>query len=54
MANSNSKMPIKAIPYQHQENAFRFVMDKFENGGGVALLIEMGCGKSLISVAVAG
>lgn len=54
MANSNSKMPIKAIPYQHQENAFKFVMDKFENGSGVALLIEMGCGKSLISVAVAG
>ena len=54
MANSNSKMPIKAIPYQHQENAFKFVMNKFENLGGAALLIEMGCGKSLISVAVAG
>lgn len=54
MEFENLKMPIKAIPYQHQEEAFKFVMNKFENPGGVALLIEMGCGKSLISVATAG
>ena len=48
------KMPIKVTPYQHQKEAWRFVMDRFENPGGAALLIEMGCGKSLISVAVAG
>ena len=48
------KMPIKVTPYQHQEEAWRFVMGKFENPGGAALLIEMGCGKSLISVAAAG
>lgn len=50
----NLKMPIKITPYQHQEEAFKFVMDKFKNPGGAALLIEMGCGKSLISVAVTG
>lgn len=54
MELSDLKMPIKTIPYRHQEKAFKFVMNKFENPGGAALLIEMGCGKSLISVAVAG
>ncbi len=48
------RMPIKVTPYQHQEEAWKFVIGKFENPGGTALLIEMGCGKSLISVAVAG
>ncbi len=48
------KMPIKVTPYRHQGEAWRFVMGKFENPGGAALLIEMGCGKSLISVAVTG
>ncbi len=51
---SNLKMPIKTIPYRHQEKAFEFVMNKFENSGGVALLVEMGCGKTLISIAVSG
>ena len=39
---------------EHQKRAFEFAMGKFENGEGVALLLEMGCGKSLISVALAG
>ncbi|MBR2579507.1 MAG: DEAD/DEAH box helicase [Clostridia bacterium] len=47
-------MPIKAKPFEHQKRAFEFVMHRFENDGGAALLVEMGCGKSLISVAVAG
>ena len=50
----NLKMPIKVTPYQHQEKAFKFVMKRFKNQSGVALLVEMGCGKSLISVAVSG
>lgn len=50
----NSDMPVKAQPFKHQIQAFKFVMNKFKNSSGVALLIEMGCGKSLISVAVAG
>ena len=48
------KMPIKARPFEHQKKAFEFVMHRFENDSGAALLVEMGCGKSLISVAVAG
>ncbi len=48
------EMPIKANPFEHQKRAFEFVMHRFENDSGVALLVEMGCGKSLISVAVAG
>ena len=54
MKLENLKMPIKVTPYRHQEEAWKFVVSKFENPGGAALLIEMGCGKSLISVAVAG
>lgn len=54
MKLENLKIPIKVTPYQHQKEAWRFVMDKFKNPGGAALLIEMGCGKSLISVAVTG
>lgn len=48
------EMPIKARPFEHQKRAFEFVMNRFENDSGAALLVEMGCGKSLISVAVAG
>lgn len=48
------KIPVKASLFDHQKKAFEFAMNKFENGGSVALLIEMGCGKSLISVAVSG
>lgn len=51
---SQFKMPIKAKPFEHQKRAFEFVMHRFENDSGAALLVEMGCGKSLISVAVAG
>ena len=48
------EIPIKVNPFEHQKRAFEFVMHKFENDSGAALLVEMGCGKSLISVAVAG
>ena len=48
------EMPIKANPFEHQRRAFEFVMHKFKSDNGAALLVEMGCGKSLISVAVAG
>lgn len=47
-------MPIKVRPFEHQKRAFEFVMHRFENDSGAALLVEMGCGKSLISVAVTG
>ena len=45
---------IKATPYEHQIKAFDFAIKQFKKSQGTALLLEMGCGKSLISVAVAG
>ncbi|MCD7785714.1 MAG: DEAD/DEAH box helicase [Oscillospiraceae bacterium] len=53
-------MPIRAHPYEHQRRAFEFACGilGIENprtaGGGVALLMQMGCGKSLVGVAIAG
>jgi len=53
-------MPIRAKPYQHQVRAYEFACRLFglEGGGiksrGVALLLEMGCGKTLCSVAITG
>lgn len=52
--------PIKATLYQHQINAVRFVCQLFAMFGGVpasngaALLMEMGTGKSLTSIVIAG
>jgi SNF2 family DNA or RNA helicase len=52
---------IKAAPYRHQVNAFNFVCSKFglitsdrASSNGVALLMEMGTGKTLTAIAVAG
>ena len=53
-------MPIKAVPYDHQRRAFEFACDKFGvftgkvKSRGVAFLMEMGCGKTISSIAVAG
>ena len=53
-------MPIKATPFEHQKKAFSFTCDKFGvfdgqlKSRGTALLMEMGCGKSLVGIAVAG
>lgn len=53
-------MPITVTPYDHQRRAFEFVCGLFglEDGRlrsrGAALLMEMGCGKTITSVAVAG
>ena len=53
-------MPIKARPYTHQRNAYEFACMKFGLGSapmssrGVALLMEMGTGKTLTSIAIAG
>ena len=53
-------MPIKVSPFQHQVNAFEFACQKFGvwdgriKSRGVALLMEMGCGKSLTAIAIAG
>lgn len=53
-------MPIKAAPFEHQKKAFAFTCNKFGvfdgqfKSRGTALLMEMGCGKSLVGIAVAG
>ena len=53
-------MPIRAKPYAHQQRAYDFACRLFglEDGiiksRGVALLLEMGCGKTLVSVAISG
>lgn len=54
-------MPIKATPYRHQINAFNFVCGKFGlipsqtmPSAGAALLMEMGTGKTITSIAVTG
>jgi SNF2 family DNA or RNA helicase len=55
-----SSMPIKATPYEHQINAFNFVCMLFGlitgnvNSSGAALLMEMGTGKTITTIAVIG
>ena len=58
--NIELMMPIKAAPYDHQKKAFAFACDKFGvfderlKSRGTALLMEMGTGKTIVSIAVAG
>ena len=58
--NNNEMMPIKVAPYDHQKQAFAFACDMFGvfddhlKSQGVALLMEMGTGKTAVSIAVAG
>ena len=58
--NIELMMPIKAAPYDHQKKAFAFACDKFGvfderlKRRGTALLMEMGTGKTIVSIAVAG
>lgn len=58
--NIELMMPIKATPYDHQKKAFSFACDKFGvfdgrlKSRGTALLMEMGTGKTIVSIAVAG
>ncbi len=59
--NTTNRMPVKAHPYDHQQRAYEFACRLFGLTGsnpptshGVALLMEMGTGKSLTTIAVAG
>lgn len=59
MPNSSIPMPVKAKPYEHQYKAFEFACTKFgilpgEFSSGVALLMEMGTGKTITSIGIAG
>ena len=48
------KLPIKVKPYKHQRIAFNFALDKLKQEGCAALLMDMGLGKSLTSIAIIG
>lgn len=62
MAEQNDlrRMPIKAQPYRHQQKAYEFTLGLFGllpsgfRSYGAALLMEMGTGKSLVTIAVSG
>ena len=61
MENKQLHLPISARPYDHQRRAFSFACQMFGMAGhdpppscGAALLMEMGTGKSLTTIAVAG
>jgi SNF2 family DNA or RNA helicase len=47
---------IRAEPYAHQKEAFTAALESFRSGKsyGYALLMEMGTGKTMVSIAVAG
>lgn len=53
-------MPVKARPYRHQQDAYDFVCKLFgltdgePTSTGAALLMEMGCGKTMVAIAVSG
>ena len=48
--------PVKTSLYQHQREACAFSEKVFKppDGGGIALLMEMGTGKTLTSIAIVG
>ena len=48
------ELPIKVKPYNHQKIAFDFALEKLEQNGCAALLMDMGLGKSLTSIAIIG
>jgi len=53
--NNDSPMPIKATPFEHQKKAYSFVRKVLNKPHtGTALLMVMGCGKSLVGIAVMG
>ena len=54
MCSNNLKLPIRAAPYRHQREAAAFALDRLADGGGAALLMEMGTGKTLTTIAIVG
>ncbi len=58
--NTSLPMSVKVQPYAHQKAAFDFACGKFglvpsaSRSRGVALLMEMGCGKTLTAIGITG
>ena len=50
MSETSREFPIRAAPYQHQRKAAAFALERLESGGGAALLMEMGTGKTLTNL----
>ncbi len=48
------RLPIRATPYRHQREAAEFALAQLKVGGGAALLMEMGTGKTLTSIGIVG
>ena len=54
MQDEMISLPIRAVPFEHQRRAAAFALDRLEHGGGAALLMEMGTGKTLTSIGIVG
>ena len=60
MRDGSYLMPVRARPYHHQNEAFAFACEKFgltspyKSSSGVALLMEMGTGKTLTGIGITG
>ena len=54
MIPSSIDLPIRASPYRHQREAAAFALERLDAGGGAALLMEMGTGKTLTTIAITG
>jgi SNF2 family DNA or RNA helicase len=60
MTNKSLSMPIAVKPYLHQQQAFDFACMRFGllpsdfRSNGVALLMEMGTGKTITSIGISG
>ena len=54
MQDEMISLPIRAAPYDHQRRAAAFSLDRLSRGGGAALLMEMGTGKTLTSIGIVG
>lgn len=54
MSDEMISLPIRAAPYEHQRRAAAFALDRLSRGGGAALLMEMGTGKTLTSIGIVG
>lgn len=48
------KPRVKAKLFKHQQDAYDFALDAFERGKAVALLADMGTGKSMMTIAITG
>ena len=48
------KPRVKAKLFAHQKDAYDFALDAFEKGKAVALLADMGTGKSMMTIAITG